>query len=922
MKIRLSQRQSLSTWQKVGIATFVLTVLGFVLIKTFIPIPSEASTVQSLEKNQWLGSKGHRWKDAANWSLGRVPNAGDLVVLHSGAAEENEIEIAKKETVQVGAIDLSGCKLVVEGTLNVTSYLQALSKGSFIEVTGQLTCQEDLILLSHSQLSVKGGSLSVAENLLMEEAIWIQEEGETTVAGDVELRRKGSLFHVIGGAVNITGDMVAHHSIHSVNRLRVSGGDMWVKGTTVFQKTNENEHIPASVLVDGGLLQLNETNRGRGQEGYLPGVYNYRIEGGELLFHKDVNLDTLQAGESSSRTLGQDAASWSEDAKYLRQESDDLIKVRYQGWVYALSQSYWAANGEKPGVSDKWVLIGKADEVDESFDLALVDEWKSSKLYQRSDVSEEVFVKYLGTIYRLSHTCNMSKNNVPDENEWAWLLWHQPGEAEVNYSDAFFVSGGKVRFKAAFQHWRGFETYGSNVLVFEGDGVNYPLKDGDVYHSIEIGPYARISSTGTSFIKGNISNQSSDPVSGNGTLTLAGSDDQHLRSFKELVVGRIEMRKDTGVVFLRGNLKVNYLLQWTNITPLVADRSIDATKSVLHFGVKAQVLGSGWYEGPIEKRGLSAFDFPTGKNGKKASISISASKDTCTYRAEYFEYDVPSYLKTSTELSGVSQMEYWSLKSIENGGKADVTLHWSNGSWSQIQEVSDLVVAEYHGTEWHSLGQNASVGSARSGAISAEASISKASYYTYGSISTTNSFTYAGVPVTVQRNQDRLTFYASDLPDGLKLDAFQLSEEGSFQNFETQWVQEQDGLYYVEVTSSDEGSELYARLVLKNQAGEERVSAITKVQNGSTPTVEIVSLYPNPVQDNLSSNLSLQSSEEASGTAHVVDAKGAVVQEIEIFLQAGQSSVSLPKLSQLQQGNYQLVVEFPNYRDAVSFMKL
>lgn len=922
MKVKLSQRQGLSRLQKAGIAVLSAALLAFVAVKVIIPLQSRAASEQSLESNQWIGSKSSQWKDAANWSLGRVPDRGDLVVIHAGGAENTSVEISRREEIEIGALDIRGCRLQIEGDLEVVSYVQAMSKNTQIEVSGELRCSEELILMGYSQLSLVKGVLEVYENTLLENAVCVIEEGEAVMHGAIELRRKGSLLHIKGGNLLSEGDLVLHHSKDFLNRFRVSGGDVVVKGATVFQKTLKDEKIPASLVVDGGRLELNETKRGLGLQGFIPGVYNYQLEGGEIVFHKDVLLDTLKEGDSAVMTLGHQAEVWSEKQKYSRDKEDDMVKVLHKGWVYSLSQSYWTSTGDVPGTADEWELLGKAEEEDESYSLNLVDAWKSSKLYQRSDPNEEVFVAYKGRIYRLSHTCNISKNNAPDKNEWAWLLWHEPGEAEINYEDRFFVSGGTAHFHGAFERWRGFQTYGENTLSFLGDGVDYQLKQGDVYHSLSIGPYAGLKLVGSSSVIGSLSNQSKRSVSGTGTLVFSGSSDQRIMSFQPLVIDRLEMKKDTGTISLRGVLDVQHSLRWTHVTPFVADPSLSSKSNVLRFGPNATVSGAGWYEGAVEKRGVSAFEFPIGKGGKRAAISISASSDTATYRAEYFEYDVPGYRKIASDLNAVSQMEYWTLKSLENGGAAEVTLHWSDGSWSQIEKVADLVVAEFNGNEWRSLGQNSSTGTSRSGAISARASISSASYYTYGSTSNTNAFTSQSVPIRIERQQNGLVFYASDLPSGLRFKEVLLSTDSLFTEYEVLQAYEENGRYEAEFYSQLNAGNGYARIVLENQEGEERWSEIQDLSLEAMAAIRVTGLYPNPVSAHEVSRLSLSSTATANATANVLDAKGALVQQISLSVVSGQSSIALQQLSQLQTGTYQLVLQSGPHRDAVSFIKM
>lgn len=911
----------MSLAKSAGIALLTLTVIGFVMLKVLIPQGSEASNSEG-EENYWIGVTNADWSNETNWSLGRAPRHSDKVILHASRSKEHAVHIPEGSSYEISSLDISGCQLVVEGNLSTSGFIQLRSKKSELSVSGSLECNKYLAALTDALLKFKG-TVRVAENFLVENAIVVQEQGSLVVMGDVELRRQGSVVRVEGGDGIVKGDLIAYQSQNEVNRLKVTGGTFNVKGTTVFQKSKDIDNIPASLWIDGGRLELNEVSRGRNMEGHQDGVYNFRVSSGHAVFNKNLMLDTLKEGDEAVVRMFEGASLWNANSQYNRMDADDIVKVRYRGWVYTLSHRYWASKNERPDTSSKWIELGKADDEDKTYNLSLVAEWNTSRVYKRTDIDDDVYVQHKGLIYRMSKTCNLSKSNVPSENKWAWILWYEPRD-EQNFSDVFVAEGGHISFQQDFEHWSGFKTYGDNTIALNGDESSYSLKNGDEYHSIEIGGDALVSVPGTVKVTGDILFSSQRPVEGTGTLTLVGNGIQRIRNTSPLQIKHLAIAKDSGEVRLKGRLHIEDRLSWTALVPIVAEMSAlkleHANSTVLSFGTNVSIIGEGWFEGPIEKVGLAAFSFPTGKNGKKAPISISKSTDTSRYRAEYFAYDVPAYKSKTSELSCVSQMEYWSLKQLGRRSTSKITLHWTNGNWSQINDVADLVVAEFDGQKWKSMGQNSYTGSALSGAITSQNSMASARYYTYGSTSNVNPLSQDAAPIQAERQNNKVEFYASQLPDRTFVKEAQLCGDSTFAEFETAWVAKNNELYAIDLAHTDVGNMLFLRLLLVDmESGVEKYSAISQVTQKKSGSVEVLSLYPNPVISE--TRLSLQSAGAQKGTVRIVDLRGRMLKQESLDIEKGRNEVLLSGLDGFVKGQYQVLIELNGHTQTIPFIK-
>jgi hypothetical protein len=138
-----------------------------------------------------------------------------------------------------------------------------------------------------------------------------------------------------------------------------------------------------------------------------------------------------------------------------------------------------------------------------------------------------------------------------------------------------------------------------------------------------------------------------------------------------------------------------------------------ATGRVLALGTAASTPGGSnisYVNGPMVKKGNTAFEFPVGGGGWFAPIGISApTTATNLITAEFFNATPINPTSFNSPLTNVSVLEYWTLsESVSTDVISNVTLYWQNGPLSGIYNYTtpDLQVADYitSGSTWNDLG--------------------------------------------------------------------------------------------------------------------------------------------------------------------------------------------------------------------------
>ena len=171
---------------------------------------------------------------------------------------------------------------------------------------------------------------------------------------------------------------------------------------------------------------------------------------------------------------------------------------------------------------------------------------------------------------------------------------------------------------------------------------------------------------------------------------------------------------------------------------LSSNKITTSSANLLTLGTSGSITKStGFVNGPVAKvtNSISTFTFPTGKNSTFRQIGITPlSADETTFTAEYFD---EAYSNTSSlsGLNNVSTVEYFTLDK-SGDANAKVILHW--GSNSGVNNLTDLRVAKWDGSQWTDEGNSGTTGDASAGTITSNV-VSSFSPFTFGSSSSDNS---------------------------------------------------------------------------------------------------------------------------------------------------------------------------------------
>lgn len=135
----------------------------------------------------------------------------------------------------------------------------------------------------------------------------------------------------------------------------------------------------------------------------------------------------------------------------------------------------------------------------------------------------------------------------------------------------------------------------------------------------------------------------------------------------------------------------------------------------------------------------SKFTFPVGSSLYYRSIAVTPSGTGATnWLAKYF---LSSYSDLSVlDITSVTEQEYWTLdRSGASPVNASIELSWA--PISAITDISNILVAHYNGSDWHTAGVNNITGNTSNGTVTSDANWSSYSPFTLG---------FSGIPLPTE----------------------------------------------------------------------------------------------------------------------------------------------------------------------------
>ena len=478
-----------------------------------------------------------------------------------------------------------------------------------------------------------------------------------------------------------------------------------------------------------------------------------------------------------------------------------------------------------------------------------------------------------------------------------------------------------------------FASAANNLVSYYGAvAQSIKLPNASTYHGLSITGSGIKTLTGNTIINGDVnitstfdvdaaSNYSIDML-GNwtnsgtfnaqiGKVTFRGSAAQSItnttgESFYDLVIN------NSSGINLGGPVTVNDSLILTNgiVNTTSANILIIADNATSTSGSSTSFV-----DGPMRKVGNDAFVFPVGDSIIWARIGISAPATlTAAFEAQYFNATYANTVSVGT-LNNVSKLEHWILNRTAGVDAVTVTLYWEDGTRSDINDLPDLVVARFDGTNWIDETQAGGVtGTVVAGTVTSQV-VSSFSPFTFGS----NSAAVNALPVdlvffTAELEGDKVVIEWATASE-INNDYFtvQRSADGdislsSVQGFEDLVNIDGGGtsnmtLYYTVIDNNPIFGTSYYRLLQTDHDGQREYFDAIRVSY--LPENQIFSIYPNPTKgDDL--HLTIKTSKDQHLRIVITDVVGKKYFLQVVVLNEGENSIEIDAAGKLSPGVYNL----------------
>jgi hypothetical protein len=237
---------------------------------------------------------------------------------------------------------------------------------------------------------------------------------------------------------------------------------------------------------------------------------------------------------------------------------------------------------------------------------------------------------------------------------------------------------------------------------------------------------------------------------GNAPIAFMGTTDQNLTfaGVTNLIQGDLIVDKPSGILY--GDFD-GVTLNTTGQQLVLQNGILEmGTTGVLTIGAGTTVSVNepiSGVSGAMQKEGITDFKFPLYRD-RYAPLEIQGGGGGSNFVET--NYLSKKYINGATDLASslytISQKEHWTMTS--NITSTNVTLYWSDAIFSEINDLSKLVVAGYNGTSWENLGGTASITGLNAGKVTAtNVDLSKFEALTFGSIGTTPSTNPLGIGI-------------------------------------------------------------------------------------------------------------------------------------------------------------------------------
>jgi hypothetical protein len=228
----------------------------------------------------------------------------------------------------------------------------------------------------------------------------------------------------------------------------------------------------------------------------------------------------------------------------------------------------------------------------------------------------------------------------------------------------------------------------------------------------------------------------------NGSVVIDGSTNQNFNdggTTSDFTFRRLTVNKSGGSFTLNEPLNIQTSVTFTSgvINTDVVNLLIiedDATVT--------DASDASFVDGPLDKigNGTNPFVFPVGDSGSYRPITMTTPGNTARFRGQYLRVNPTSlydWMSKEAGVNHVSTREYWTLDRIAGTDAETITLGWDANSGG-VDNLSDLIVVRWDGTQWRNHGNGGTTGNITSGTVQTSGNVSSFSPFTLGSSTTNN----------------------------------------------------------------------------------------------------------------------------------------------------------------------------------------
>lgn len=391
-----------------------------------------------------------------------------------------------------------------------------------------------------------------------------------------------------------------------------------------------------------------------------------------------------------------------------------------------------------------------------------------------------------------------------------------------------------------------------------------------------------------------------------GTIRFAGTTPQTITG-NNATFKNVTINNSAGVI-ISGAVRVDGLLTLTNglVTTTASDLiTITQNGSITAGGT------SNYINGPLAKEGATNFIFPVGNAGRYSPIEVQDITSSSTFRAQYFKTAYANTASLNVSLNNVSGLEHWLLDRTAGTGAAKVGLYWFDAAKSGIDNLTDLQVAHFNGTEWVTEGQSATTGDlSNSGSIVSNNVIPSFSPFTFGSLSPTSNPLPVELIVFKGKMKGNNVVLEWATAQEKNNDFFSIERSVDGANFESigTIVGAGNSSTLVEYSFADHRLDeegYYYRLKQVDYDGEYAYSDIVFVSTLATQdTQEVnISIYPNPKNSSATLYVLLDNA-EGKITVEITNLKGGLIASQEYQVTEGDENVIVTFTDEIPRGVY------------------